>query len=69
MGDHTTFTLVDVKLFDAWGKEIRHKKVIASRSTIKHTIIRYRWQKHGEVNETKGYSRSVHRIQLDAVEA
>ena len=68
-GDPTTYTSTDVKLFDAWGKEISRKHAIAARSTIKRVVIRCRWQKHSEVNATKGYPHSVRSIKLDAVEA
>jgi len=67
-GDPTAFTLDDVKFFDEGGSEIPHTAAITDRPKAKRVIIRWRWQKNGDVNVTKGYSRSVH-INLDPVEA
>jgi len=68
-GDPAAFTLNDVTFLDEYGNKIAQKKAIANRSTVKRVIIRWRLQKNGRVNETKGYSRNTLSIALDAVEA
>ena len=68
-GKLIAFTLVDIVFKDAGGNTISHRNAIANRSAIKRVTIRWRWWKNGQWVETKSYSKPIHDIKLDAVEA
>ena len=68
-GDPTAFTLDDIVFQNASGTTISHRNAIANRSAIMRVTLRWRWQKNGTRMETKGYSRNIHDIKLDTVEA
>ena len=67
--DPTAFTLDDIVFKNASGTTISHMNAIANRSAIKRVTLTWGWQKSGTRMETKSYSRNIHDIKLDAVEA